>query len=309
MGDLSLINTFAARQYGCFSVAQARDAGFDRNAVGRRIANGSWARLGPGVYAVTSAPPIWERQLAAAVLSEPRAKVAGASAAYLHGLARARQGRPVIVVPAGAGSRSSIAKVMRSTFFDEIATSLVKGFEVTTPAETVFALAGSRDSGSLDSILEDALLTGKATLDELTSILERVAGSRARGAGRLRALVEQRHPGDFDVESTYLERLLERVLADPRIPEATREFGMTINGARARVDAYVPEWGLVIEADSRRWHSRSNDFEADRARDNALVAAGLKVVRLTYRMLKDDPDGCLNTILQAGSHQRVDRVG
>ena len=73
------------------------------------------------------------------------------------------------------------------------------------------------------------------------------------------------------MESTYLERLLERVLADSRLPLAVREHEMSINGTPARVDAFLPEWSLVIEAGNRRWHARQQDFERDRARDNALA--------------------------------------
>ena len=64
-----------------------------------------------------------------------------------------------------------------------------------------------------------------------------------------------------------------------------------------RVDAYLPTWELVVEADGRRWHTRASDFEKDRARDNRLQAAGYKVCRFTYRDLTDDPNDCIQTLL------------
>jgi very-short-patch-repair endonuclease len=309
MGELRLINTFAARQYGCFNVGQAREAGFDRNAVGRRLANGSWVRVAPRVYAVASAPPIWERQLAAAVLSAGCARVAGATAARLHGFHGDWRGGPVIMVPSNGSARSPVATIIRSDFYDAIATHRVKGFEVTSPAETVFTLASTLDLRALSATLDDVLLTGKATVGEFTPIFDRVVGRRARGAGRLRRLIEERHPDEYGVDSTYLERLLERVLSNSRIPPATREFPMTINGSPSRVDAFIARWDLVVEADSRRWHARTADFEADRARDNALAAAGIQVLRFTYRMLKDYHDRCIDTILAVGAHQSANRIG
>jgi len=68
----------------------------------------------------------------------------------------------------------------------------------------------------------------------------------------------------------------------------------------ATTDAFIPQWRLIVEADGRRWHSREADFEKDRARDNAAAAAGLVVVRFTYRMLKDDAAGCSQTLLETG---------
>ena len=78
---------------------QLRDAGFDRKAVGRRVARSEWIRLAPGVFAVASAPPIWERQLSAAILSRSSAIVGGRSAAFLHGFQGFGRTRPEIMVP------------------------------------------------------------------------------------------------------------------------------------------------------------------------------------------------------------------
>jgi very-short-patch-repair endonuclease len=42
------------------------------------------------------------------------------------------------------------------------------------------------------------------------------------------------------------------------------------------------------------------DFEEDRRRDNELAKHGIQVIRLTYRMLKTDPEGCLEIIRAVG---------
>jgi very-short-patch-repair endonuclease len=68
----------------------------------------------------------------------------------------------------------------------------------------------------------------------------------------------------------------------------------------SRVDVYVEAWRLVIEADGRNWHARVEAFETDRHRDNQLALQGIQVIRLTYRMIKEDPQGCLETIRGVG---------
>jgi very-short-patch-repair endonuclease len=59
----------------------------------------------------------------------------------------------------------------------------------------------------------------------------------------------------------------------------------------------------VIEADGRAWHGRFVDQEADRRRDAELAAKGIQVIRLTYSMLTEEPDRCLEMILAAGRHR------
>lgn len=51
-----------------------------------------------------------------------------------------------------------------------------------------------------------------------------------------------------------------------------------------RVDLLIGD-RLVLELDGREWHDRPGDFERDRARDRALVAAGYVVMRVSYRQV------------------------
>jgi very-short-patch-repair endonuclease len=303
VGDFRQIDVLAGRQYGCFSINQARAAGFDRDAVARRTAQRAWIRLAPGVYAVASAPPIWERQLSASVLSHPRAIVGGAAAAALYEFPGFKRPRPVVIVPRTGNARSPIARVIRSAFFKTIATDRVRGFNTTTPAETLLTLAADLNDSHLGSLVDHCFLSGLATLENMERIYDRIGGARISGSARLRQLIESRHGDVYGVDSSYLERLLENVLRDPRVPASVREFPMTINGSASRVDAFIPSWDLVVEADSRRWHAREGDFEVDRQRDNYLASLGIQVVRLTYSMLKNDQEGCIETLISVGRHR------
>lgn len=71
------LDEYAARQYGTFSLVQAKRAGFTARMVHGRVTDGAWVRLAPSVYALASAPPKWERQMAAALLSRQGAIAAG----------------------------------------------------------------------------------------------------------------------------------------------------------------------------------------------------------------------------------------
>lgn len=307
MGDRGVIDVYASRQYGVFNRRQLREAGYDRSAVARRVASGEWVRLCPNVFCLASAPPKWERQLAAAVLSRPRALVGGKSAACLLSLRGFRKSRPTIIVPEGANTRLSIGRVIRSKHFDSLFTVSVAGFEVTSVAETLMTLARELPAPDLEAALEDALLAGQVDIEKLRVVLAREAGSP--WAGVLAGLVLDHSADAPTPNSSYLEALLERLLANAELPTTHREFSFSIRGAPARVDVYIPDWRMVIEADGRAWHGRIRDQEADRRRDAGLAARGIQVIRLTYRMITDDPDECLSMILAAGAHRSAQRVG
>jgi very-short-patch-repair endonuclease len=306
MGERRSIDAFASRQYGVFNRDQVRKAGFDRNAVKRRVASGEWIRLGANVFAVASAPPKWERQMAAAVLSRPRAYVAGPSAAHLLGFRDFRPGRTTIVVPEGSNSRLSIGRVIRSKHFDSLATVQVAGFTLTSAAETLMTLARDLSEPELESVLEDALLARLVDVNELREVLEREAGSPWVAVLERQVVL---HSADAPTpDSSYLEALLERLLDGATLPDMVREFPFSIRGTPARVDVFIPDWQLVIEADGRAWHGRTVNQEADRRRDAGLAAQGIQVIRLTYRMITKDPNGCLAMILAAGEHRSAKRV-
>jgi very-short-patch-repair endonuclease len=55
------------------------------------------------------------------------------------------------------------------------------------------------------------------------------------------------------------------------------------------VDCVWLEARLIVELDSRTHHAVAHAFEADRARDRRLEAAGWRVVRVTWRQLHDTP--------------------
>jgi very-short-patch-repair endonuclease len=55
------------------------------------------------------------------------------------------------------------------------------------------------------------------------------------------------------------------------------------------LDFCWPDHRLVVEVDGYRVHGHRTAFERDRARDAALVAAGYRVIRLTWRQLTEQP--------------------
>ncbi len=295
-----LVDEYASRQYGAFSLYQARRAGMSDTMIQRRLESGAWLRVVPRVYVLASSPPRWERQIAVALLSRHAAIVSGHTAAVLHGYEGFRPGRPEIMVPEGANVRSPIARVTRSRWFHDIALTRVAGFRVATEAETLLVLSGRLPVDRLEVLLDDRLTAHAVAVDDFEPIRRRVSGGRVRGSGRLFPLLDERAVDAWEPSGNELERYLDRLTEDPRIPPTSRQHRFRFTEREAVVDRFIPAWRLILEADGRRWHTRRADFERDRARDNAAAAQGLAVLRFTWRMLTEDLDGCRRTLLETG---------
>lgn len=301
------LDRVAARQYGVIRRDQALSSGMTERMIARRVEKGRWIRLAPGVYAFASAPPKWHRQVSAAVLSQPRALVAGRSAARLHGFPGYGIGRPELIVPASANARSPLARLIRDSHFDSIATTRIEGFSATTVAETIWTLAARIPRGELEHLVDDRLAARKLQVDEFDPILTRIYGERRPGGPALTAVLADRRLDAYQPATSELEAHLYPLLDHPEIPPYRRQCPIALDeGIEAVLDAFIDDWGLIVEADGRRWHTRQADFERDRRRDNAALAMGLIVVRFTYRMLVDEPDYCLRVLLKTGkSRERI----
>jgi very-short-patch-repair endonuclease len=276
-----------------FNIAQVRDAGYDRTAVHYRINAGIWTRLDDSVYSLGSAPRTWRQNLWAALLSRDRAALTHWSACRLSEISDTPDHHPSLLVPRGSNTRSSLARIYESDQFDDIATTNIDGLTVTTMPETILVLARDVQAYLLTRVFDQALVSGKLDLKSMSTTIDREFGRRTPGTPLLRRLTSSRMPGAPSRSSTYLERLLEVILHDPRMPRWTREYEFSLDGVPARVDFYVPAAHVVIEADGRNWHTRWKNFESDRRRDNALAARGIQVLRFTYEMLTSEPMKCL----------------
>lgn len=292
------LDEYAARQYGVFSLAQAQRIGLTPKMVETRLRSGAWVRLGPKIYALASAPPKWERLMAAALLTKRDAIVTGGAAAYLHGFDGFDAPRPVIMIDRSQNATSPLARVIRSERFASVGRVRRRGFIVTDEAETVMTLARDLSPHRLERTVDWLLARKSCTVGDLARVVDFSTG--VPGVAKLRPIVEFRSPDAYQPPTTELERLLFRLLDDPRIPEYTRQMPMPYRRINATVDAFIASWGLIVEGDGRRWHTRRADYERDRLRDNEAAAHGYVVLRFTWDMLRHRPGECLDTLLRTG---------
>jgi hypothetical protein len=306
MPDRSLdraIDGLARRQHGVFHRRQAVRIGFTRKMIARREANGRWVRLaGSQVFALPSHPGTWLRQCMAATLSVPASGVGGPSGAALLGFPGWPKAHITVVTRHGTTNRSPFAAVQQSSTIGRL--TVVEGIRVVSHADCIVQLAGRLDLGELGALVDDVAITRRSLLPELRERYVAVARSRLPGVGSLREILLERGDGRVPPQDA-LERQLRTVLESvPGLPavdwEATPPW---LEAEGGRVDALIRDWQLIAEADGRAWHTRVDDFERDRWRDNAALAHGLATVRFSWRQLTYAPAECRNLLVAIG-HRR-----
>ncbi|MEN8114871.1 MAG: DUF559 domain-containing protein [Actinomycetota bacterium] len=302
MSDIDrLLATIATRQHGVFSHRQALAVGATRGQIDYRRASGAWIDLDYAVYSLDSSPATWRRQVMAAILSKNRARASGFTAGVLHGMANCRKGKPEIAVPSSGNAVSKLAVVRRRSDFTSRKQVLVDHIPTFDAATTLFDLASRLPPERLRRTIDDCLVRRRVTAEELRAVLDLYDGCRMAGAVRFREAIEEITDAYVPSQSD-LEGLLFGILDDPRIPHPDRQAKLSWwEELPHRVDAYIHPWVLIAEGDGRTYHTKRADFENDRRRDNLAVAHGYRVLRFTYRMLKDDPGEVLRIVLQAGS--------
>jgi len=227
------------------------------------VAHGRLTRLHRGVYRVGPEPGVYAREMAA-VLATGGA-LSHHSAAALWGIRPPHDGDTHITVTGKARSRGGV-KVHRSASLNA---AVHLGLPLTTPARTLHDLAPLVPQHDLDRAVEEALIRGLATADDLGT----------RPALRTASRTEPR------LTRSEAERRMLRLIRAARLPTPATNLRV----AGWEVDVVWPRHRLVVEVDGYAYHGNRAAFERDRRKDAALVAAGYRVVRITWRQIVDEP--------------------
>lgn len=170
-------------------------------------------------------------------------------------------------------------RVHRVATLDRDDTAWRRDLPVTSPARTLVDLAGALDVIELESALAICRARKLATDREILAAIERAP--HKAGVGTLRRLLES--GGLSETRSRYERRLL-KLIRDAGLPRPV--VNVKVEGHM--VDLFWPEQRLVVEFDGFKFHGDRRAFETDRLRDQRLVAAGYRVIRITARQLDHD---------------------
>ncbi len=258
------------------SAAQLAAAGFDGDAIAREVGAGLLTRVLHGVYRFGPFAGPFGDEMAALLACGPNAALAHGASLHVWGI-RERVGPVEVIVP---GGRATTGVKWRRAPLPPGDVVERHGMRVTTPVRTLTDVAGSTSQRDLARIVEEAQRLGLVTPGELAAAVERSRGHP--GVGKLRAILLSAEEPSFT-----------RSEAERRLLELVRNAGLprpltNVDIAGHEVDFLWPEEKLVVEVDGYEFHRSREAFERDRARDAALLAAGYRVLRVTWRQLTSD---------------------
>lgn len=289
---------FAKDRGGIVTTKEALDLGIPRTTLSRRVSDGIFVRLGRGVLALpgTATRPDALMRAAGRTLG---AVVSHHSAARVHGIQPVPRSDPTVTVPHRGTYTFPGLRVHQSTDLRSEHVVVINDMRVTNPQRTLIDMAKITGERHLESLVDNALAAGIADFGALIDLYTALTRPGKKGMKALGRVLAERADGDI-VTQTVLETKLFRLLTDAGIRPPTKQFHAPwLEPIHGRIDfAYIEE-RIVIEADSRRWHLLMEAFEVDRRRDIAAQLEGWMVLRITWRMISDEPHFVVNSVRQA----------
>ena len=164
----------------------------------------------------------------------------------------------------------------------------MRGLRITSIARTICDLAATESARDTELAFQEALYRDIVTARALGKVLEHEP--TRGGAPVIRALIE-----DPRLTRSERERLLLGLIEAAQLPPPLTNI--PVHGYN--VDVFWPSNKLVVEFDGWGAHGHRLAFERDRKRDQVLVAAGIRVLRITDRQLKHEPIAVVARIAQA----------
>ncbi len=278
MGDL------AERQHGLVTRRQLLGLGMGRGAIEDRIGRGQLRPVRRGVYAVgcrgTGQAARW---MAAVLAAGPGAVLSHRSAAALWGLLPASATEPEVTRPTRIRSRPGMRVHQSILQRDEV--SVVDGIPVTSLARTLLDLAAVVSERLLEQAFNEAevrRLTDRLSVPDLLARRPRRAGASALR----KILAADAH--SRGITRREMEARFASLLEGTDLPRPQRNADIAVAGRFFEVDCLWPAQRLIVELDGRAVHGTARAFERDRERDRLLLADGWRVVRITWRQLRDD---------------------
>jgi very-short-patch-repair endonuclease len=108
-------------------------------------------------------------------------------------------------------------------------------------------------------------------------------------------LLDDIHPQTKRTRSE-LELMFLEMCSRAGLPEPEVNVKVEAGDRRLRPDFLWRDAGLIIEADSRRYHDTDSAFQIDRKREQRLMLAGWQVARCTWEQVEREPRELAETI-------------
>jgi len=275
--------------HGLFNRDHVAELGVSPDERRHRLATGRWRRVYDSAYRVGGAPITWEaRLLAACWAGGTRAVASGRSALELHRLPGRSRKVLEITCPRALRARHDGLVVHESRVLKPEDMTIMNAIPCTSVERTLFDLAATKRTRTLDLAVDDALRRELTTLPDLVHVADRIAKRGRAGSSLFRSMLAERTPDDVVPESAP-ERLLARALVEQNLTRPHLQYVVrdAAGDFVARVDLAYPDDRILIEYESFEHHTGTLALVRDSARRNALIELGFVVLSATVADVRD----------------------
>jgi Transcriptional regulator, AbiEi antitoxin/Protein of unknown function (DUF559) len=293
-----LIAALAWRHYGVVTREQLLDLGLSEDAIDYRVAVGRLRVIYRGVYAVghERLPPEG-RWLAAVHSGGDHAVLSHRSAARLWGLLP-HDGLIEVTMPRSKRKQPGVRFIRSSV--ESLERTEHRGIPVTTVARTLLDL-GTVGAGRVLKALEQADVLDLLDVHELQRLVDE--HPRRPGTSVVRAALAAA-VGWRGITRSELEDRFRALVAAAELPAPAMNCAVDLGSAWIEADAVWHDARVIVELDGYAYHRTAAAFERDRERDRAAVAAGWRVIGITWRQLAEDGPGVARDLRRALSLRR-----
>jgi very-short-patch-repair endonuclease len=196
-----------------------------------------------------------------------------------------------VTVPHRHGASPPGVCVHRSDTLKPTSIGLLHELPVTSPGRTLLDLAEELGDRELEWAIDEAVQRELVSPGPLIRYARQSFGRQ--GAGKLAKAATRHKP--TGITKSRAEQRFRQLIRDAGLPEP--QTNVRLHGYE--VDCYWPEYNLAVEVDSYRWHASKPKFEHDSTKGSALVAAGVVLMRVTWRQMDHAPYAVVARTAQA----------
>lgn len=282
----------AERQYGVVALAQLRELGCRPGWVQWAVETRRLHPLYRGVFAVghrrISTRGRW---LAAVLACGDGALLSHCFGGVLVGMLERTRGPIQVTVPRHVRSRAGI-RIFTTADLVAADRTVVDAIPCASVPRTLLGIAAV-DPSSLPGAIAQA---EKRHLLDLTALDSLIARSPRRpGVPALRRALAE-HRVEYEWTHGRLEERFFSLCRRAGFPRPAVNAHVTVEGWSGEVDFSWPSLRLIVETDGFATHGDREAFESDRLRDQHLVAAGWRVIRVTWRQVVFEPERVVRTL-------------
>jgi hypothetical protein len=231
--------------------------------------------------------------MAAVLASGPGAVLSHRSAALLWGLREDSRSTFDVTAPNRRGRFPKGIAAHRDGSLSPTDRTEVHGIPCTTVPRTLLDFAAVAPVWELRKAVSEAEVLRILDRGAVRRLIKRSRGRR--GVARLRMLMDEIHPQTKRTRSD-MEILFLQMCGRAGLPQPEVNVTLYPGGRRTMPDFLWRDAGLIVEADSRRFHDTGSAFQSDREREQRLQLAGWRVSRCTWEQIEREPRRLAETI-------------